>query len=76
MPTYNQAQIDKAWSEYRKAKAWRVLRGGEWYLQFTNPDLSMATRAEMVDVRAYMGFPKWLERQNGRKRQKTSENEI
>jgi hypothetical protein len=53
--------IKNAWSKYRKEKAWRVLRAGEWTLCFKTPVTGDGVvRAEMINLRQEMSFPKYL----------------
>ena len=56
------SQIKERWEAYLSAKGWRVLKEGKWKLQFKSPDLTGgATKAEMVKIKDYMSFPKYLE---------------
>ena len=58
---YTLQEIKDTWESYREAKGWRVQRNGEWELYMEHPDTSNATKAEFINIRHFMGFPKYLE---------------
>jgi len=60
--TFTIDQIREQWTKYKDAFGYRVLRDGKWKFYMRKPDLSgCPTRCEMVKVRNYMSFPKYLE---------------
>lgn len=62
---YTISQIKELWDDYQAAKAWRVLRAGKWKIYRKAPDTTDgATRAEMVDLKNYIDFPKFIEIQD------------
>ena len=59
---YTLQDIKDAWETYRKAKGWRVLRAGKWTLYMGKPDTTDgATSVEMINIRHFVSFPKYLE---------------
>ncbi len=68
-PIYTQPQIEEAWTDYNTEQILRVLKDGKWtaYDETGNPDLRAylqdgATRAELVNLKTVMSFPKYLKK--------------
>ena len=60
---YTLAQIKEHWEEYKAKQAWRVLRDGKWVIKMKAPEpgKEAMTRCEMVKLKDYVSFPKFLE---------------
>jgi len=59
---YSLDQIKEYWEEYQTKKAWRVLRGGKWKVYLKAPNTTDgATKAEMINIKDKVSFPKFLE---------------
>jgi len=58
------SEITDLWSEYSAGKVLRVMRGGKWeFIPMNGKGIPRieGTRAEVVDLKKIMPFPKFLE---------------
>ena len=64
-PIYTQPQIEEAWTEYNAKQVLRVLKDGQWKIYdktLINPNAIGGTRAELVNLKTVMSFPKYLKK--------------